>query len=432
MASERLITRVRKDKKGRVLLKGEYQYPNGRYEYTYTNADGKKDKVYSWCLTQTDKPPKGKECEECLRVMEARLARDVQDGISTKKARKQTLDALFEQHIVLRPLKDSTRTNYIYMYNKYISPVFGSRKVSTIRNSEIKAFYGSLIHELGFKPNSMEVINTILHPIFQQAVMDDTIRKNPTDGAMAEIKRSHDWEKPKRSALTEEEQEAFVEYVSNSDTYSHWMPIFTLLLGTGLRIGEATGLRWQDIDFDNDMISVNHNLVYRQDDSGKCDYRVTTPKTKNSVRVVPMVSDVRKALLKERMRQYKDGTCKSRIVGDDGNLYEGFIFYNRFGFVYNPHVINCAIDRIVRDFNAQEAEKAEAEHREPLVIRHFSVHNLRHTFCTRFCENEANLKVIQEIMGHADISTTMDIYNEATEKKKKESFAALEGKIKIS
>lgn len=75
---------------------------------------------------------------------------------------------------------------------------------------------------------------------------------------------------------------------------------------------------------------------------------------------------------------------------------------------------------------------SEKEHREPVLIPHFSVHNLRHTFCTRFCENETNLKVIQEIMCHADISTTMNIYNEATKEKKIESFANLEGKIKIS
>ena len=74
---------------------------------------------------------------------------------------------------------------------------------------------------------------------------------------------------------------------------------------------------------------------------------------------------------------------------------------------------------------------AKKEAREPDLLPHFSVHNLRHTFCTRFCENETNLKVIQEIMGHADISTTMNIYNEATKEKKKESFASLEGKIKI-
>lgn len=72
------------------------------------------------------------------------------------------------------------------------------------------------------------------------------------------------------------------------------------------------------------------------------------------------------------------------------------------------------------------------EKREPVLIPHFSVHNLRHTFCTRFCENETNIKVIQEIMGHSDISTTMNIYAEATESKKQESFKNLIGKMKIS
>lgn len=76
--------------------------------------------------------------------------------------------------------------------------------------------------------------------------------------------------------------------------------------------------------------------------------------------------------------------------------------------------------------------RAATEHREAVVIPHFSVHNLRHTFCTRFCENETNIKVIQDIMGHADISTTMNIYAEATESKKRESFENLQGKIKIS
>ena len=79
----------------------------------------------------------------------------------------------------------------------------------------------------------------------------------------------------------------------------------------------------------------------------------------------------------------------------------------------------------------KEEEDAKAEGREPELLPHFSCHHLRHTFCTRFCENETNLKVIQEIMGHADITTTMDIYNEATKDKKIESFAGLEGKIKI-
>ena len=85
------------------------------------------------------------------------------------------------------------------------------------------------------------------------------------------------------------------------------------------------------------------------------------------------------------------------------------------------------INREIRNYT----ERAIKEGRAPELLPRFSCHHLRHTFCTRFCENETNLKIIQEIMGHADITTTMDIYNEATKDKKKESFAELEGKIKI-
>ena len=112
--------------------------------------------------------------------------------------------------------------------------------------------------------------------------------------------------------------------------------------------------------------------------------------------------------------------------------YSGFIFQNRFGECLNPHAINRAIERISREYNKAETEQAKKENRQPELLPHFSAHNLRHTFCTRFCENETNLKIIQEIMGHADITTTMNVYNEATKEKKLESFSNLEGKIKIS
>ena len=140
-----------------------------------------------------------------------------------------------------------------------------------------------------------------------------------------------------------------------------------------------------------------------------------------------MLGEVKDALLKERKWQREHGLNETVIDG-----YSGFIFTNRFHTVYSPHSINRAIERIRQDYNKEENKLAKKENREPLLIPHFSVHNLRHTFCTRFCENETNIKVIQEIMGHADIKTTMDIYNEATLDKKKESFANLEGKIKLS
>ena len=154
---------------------------------------------------------------------------------------------------------------------------------------------------------------------------------------------------------------------------------------------------------------------------------ITTPKSKAGIRIVPMLSEVKKALLEERLNQMRTGFNQTEIDG-----YSGFIFKNRYGDCLSAHSINRAIERISRDYNEQETAAAKKERRTPELLPHFSAHNLRHTFCTRFCENETNLKIIQEIMGHADISTTMNIYNEATKEKKMESFASLEGKIKIS
>ena len=74
--------------------------------------------------------------------------------------------------------------------------------------------------------------------------------------------------------------------------------------------------------------------------------------------------------------------------------YSGFIFQNRYGEPLNAHYINRAIERISRDYNAEETMAAQKQGREPELLPHFSAHNLRHTFCTRFCENETNLKVI--------------------------------------
>ena len=423
----------RKDQKGRNLKDGETQLPEGRYKYQYTDANGKRHAVYSWRLLPTDRTPAGKREELSLREKEDEIAADQRDGIDGKAARKITLNDMFDAYMAGKVnLKQSTRTNYLYMYKNYVKAEIGTKTLQSIKYSHIKRFYNSLITEKGFKPNSMEIIHTILHPVFTSAVRDGYIRTNPTDGVMAEIKKSHDWEKAKRHALTLDEQAAFIGFISGSEQYKHWLPLFTVFLGTGCRVGEVIGLRWEDCDFENGTISINHNLIYRQQDNGQMALHITTPKTAAGSRTIPMLEEVRKALQEQRKQQLVKGFKSVTVEDDAGKCYTGFCFTNRFGDVLTPHNINRAIERIYKAYNEAETAKAAKEKREPLLIRHFSAHNLRHTFCTRFCENETNIKVIQEIMGHADISTTMNIYAEATEAKKKESFNNLEGKIKIS
>ena len=405
----------RKDNKGRNLRTGEYQRTDGIYQFKYTDSTGKKRVIYSKNLAE-------------LRVKEEAVKQDLKYGIKTRAEVNLTVNDMFQKYIATKTeLKASTLTNYKYMYKNYVQESFGLKKLADVKYSDVKSFYNSLIKEKNFKPNSMEIINTILHPVFTLAVRDGYIRTNPTDGVMREIKQSHNWEKPKRHALTIEQQSAFVEFVANSEIYNNWLPLFTAFLGTGCRVGELIGLRWQDCDFENDVISINHNLIYRQTESGKCEMSITTPKTSAGIRTIPMLPEVRKAFMTERKKQMAQGGNSTVVDG-----YSGFIFLNRESYVHNPMTINRAIVRIYKAYNLEETELAKKEKREPVLIPHFSVHNLRHTFCTRFCENETNIKVIQEIMGHSDIGTTMNIYAEATESKKQESFKNLAGKIKIS
>ena len=144
------------------------------------------------------------------------------------------------------------------------------------------------------------------------------------------------------------------------------------------------------------------------------------------IRIIPMIDEVFDAFLEEYQYQKVIGFCTDEIDG-----YSGFVFCTGDGKVYLPNAINRTIRSICADYNKEEESKAKEENRDPVLLPKFSCHILRHTFCTRFCENETNLKVIQEIMGHADISTTMDVYAEATQEKKKESMTSLQSALLV-
>jgi len=194
-----------------------------------------------------------------------------------------------------------------------------------------------------------------------------------------------------------------------------------------LRIGEALGLRWCDCDFKNNTITIDHTLVYKPTDTNKkYSYQITTPKTRAGIREIPMFLAVRGALLKEK--ENKDRPKSKFSIGK----YTDFIFLNKNGKVFTPSFVFETLKNIVYDYNKDEILLAKQEGREPKCLPPFSAHNLRHTFCTRMCENESNMKLIQDVMGHKNIRTTMDVYNEATADKKQASFEKIEGKFKLA
>ena len=175
------------------------------------------------------------------------------------------------------------------------------------------------------------------------------------------------------------------------------------------------------------MIDVNHTLVYydhRTEGSKKgCYFNVNTTKTPASMRQVPMLDFVKEAFELEKQKQKDlDIHCEVTIDG-----YSDFIFINRFGQAQHQATLNKAIRRIIRDCNDEQFEKSE----EPeVLLPHFSCHSLRHTFTTRMCEAGVNIKVIQDALGHTDISTTLNIYTDVTKELKTSEFKGLDNYFK--
>jgi len=390
----------RKDTKKRVLKEGEYQRANGTYEYRWRTDAGKRNYLYAKTLEE-------------LREKEVALAGDKHDGIRTDN-KKTTLNDVYELWVKLKKgVKDNTFQNYQYMYVQFVYPEFGKNKVALIKRSDIRRFYITLADEYGLKVSTIDNIHTVLHQVLDLVVEDEYLRSNPSDNALKELKQAHNFGADHRKALTVEEQALLVDFLTKNETYHHWLPIITVMLEGGLRVGEATGLRWDDIDLENGLIDINHTLVYYNHSVGGCYFGVNTPKTEAGKRKVPMTQAVKNAFLEERQYQLENGiTCKARIDG-----YTDFVFINRFGEVQHQGTVNKALHRIIRDCNMEVLEKASAKKsKKPTVVLlpRFSCHSLRHTCATRLCEAGINLKVIQDVLGHADITTTMNIYTDAT------------------
>lgn len=401
---------VRKDAKGRVLHKGEFFKKDKQlYCYGYTDAFGARRYIYAKDLGE-------------LREKEKDVKKDELDGIDKYALAQSDLNYVFDRYIATKSeLRGTTKTNYVFTYNRYVRKGFGKKNISSIKYSDVLYFYNALLKE-GLSMSTVESVHCLLHPTFQMAVRDSIIRSNPTDNVMAEMKKKIKGRPEPRHALTVEQQRAFLDFIERPE-YIRWMPLFTVMFGTGVRIGELIGLTWDDIDFANNKITVRHNITYypRVDKNSKCEYELTDPKTESGIRDIPMLDKVREALIAEKTYQEETGNhCIMELGG-----YSGFVFCNRFGHFHNQSTVNREIKRIVEDYNAREEVNARRDGRQPLILPRFSCHITRHTFCTRLCENETNIKVIQTIMGHKDIQTTLQIYAEVSESKKQDVFRQL-------
>lgn len=399
----------RQDTNRIVLRKGESRRPDGRYDFRWTDANGKRHSIYAATLQE-------------LRQKEKDIQLDTLQNINTNN-RYTTVNDMYQKWLELkRGIKDNTLQNYRYMYENFVqSSRLGKMRVSDVRKSDVKAFYNTLVEERGLQSSTLDSIQAVLYQVFDIAVEDEYLRSNPSSNALKEIKRVYNLRPTKRKALTLEEERIFLDFLQSSPTYQHWYPVFAVMLGTGMRVSEIAGLRWEDIDLDKEIISVNHTLVYYKHAVNGCYQNIHSPKSAAGNRIIAMQKTVKEAFIMER--DYQNAMDHHCTVTIDG--YTNFIFINRFGATVHQGTLNKAIRRIVNACNNEIVDK-DPDNELPTLLPNFSCHTLRHTFTTRLVEAGINLKVIQDTLGYADISTTLNIYADVTKEARMESAKKLE------
>ena len=406
MRTRQRTIRIRYDDNNQRLNKGETVRKDGRYCFKWKGRDGMMHYVYALTL-------------ESLRKKESNIQENILLGIREDHS-CTTVNEVFELwKEVKRGIRDRTRSSYIYFYDLFVRPGFGTKKIQQVRKSDVKMFYNSLIEKRGLKVGTVENVHTVLHQVFQIAADDYIIRSNPADRTLTEIKRTIGLDTQPKKALTFEEEKHFFNEIRDMPIYQKWYPLLFIMANTGMRVGEITALRWCDVDLDNGTISVNHTLAYYNHITKNkgCYYNIHLPKTRTSIRTIPLTPSVKEAFLIQRANMELLGLkCKDRIDG-----YSDFIFVNHFGKVLNDSAINKVISRMVRDINKNTIENAD-KNTVPIIIPHFSCHILRHTFATRLCEMGINLKVIQDLLGHKEFTTTMDIYVDVCNSLKKDEL----------
>ena len=383
------MSEKRRDSKNRILRSGESQRKDGRYAYKYIDTFGKPQFVYAWKLVPTDKTPKGKREDKSLREKVKEIQKDIDDGIDPV-GKKMTVCQFYEKHIRNHSnVRYYTKQGRKQLMRILEEDTIGTCSIENVKMSDAKE-WALRMKEKGYSFKTISNYKRSLKAAFYSAIQDDCIRKNPFDFHINTV--IEDDTEPK-IPLSPMQEERLLSFVKSDKVYYKYYDELIILLGTGLRISELCGLTDSDIDFENRTINVDHQIQY----SGKKSYRIETPKTDNGIRKIPMSDCVLEAL--QRLLQNR----KSSDFTVDG--YIGFLFLTRNGTPKMCSSYDAMFRRLVEKYNKNHEEAL------PAVT---TPHTLRHTFCTNMANAGMNPKALQYLMGHANITMTLNYYAHAT------------------
>ena len=381
------MSEKRRDNRGRVLRFGESQRQDGRYAFKYKDSDGSVKFVYSWRLDKNDRAPAGKKRELSLREKEKQIEHDLFDHIVSNGGNYTVLE-LVKKYVSLKTgVRHNTEANYNFVINIIAKADFGKLRIDKVHLSDAKGWLIKLQKE-GRGYSTIHSVRGVLRPAFQMAVDDDLIRKNPFNFELASVVVN---DSVTREAITKKQEREFLSFIQADEHFSRYYDGIYILFHTGLRISEFCGLTIGDIDFKEMRINVDHQLQRKRDMT----YVVEPTKTTSGTRMVPMtkeVADCFRRILANRIKP------KVELMIDG---YTGFLFLdkNEMPMValhwekYFKHIL----DKYNSIYKVQ--------------LPKITPHVCRHTFCSNMAKSGMNPKTLQYIMGHSDISVTLNTYS---------------------
>ncbi len=197
-----------------------------------------------------------------------------------------------------------------------------------------------------------------------------------------------------------------------------------VILGTALRRGEVLGLTWKDVDIENKILRINHQLHYTCA-RGKYKFSISSTKTKSGIREIPLTE----TMIAVFMRLKEE--AKPNRISIDG--YNDFVFINSKGDnVIIPRQLSDSLTAACEKYNKKERVLAAKEDRVPVLLPPITSHILRHTACTRMAEAGIDVKVLQELLGHKRCEVTMNIYNHVGTLRKQKEVEKLENMLVLA
>lgn len=375
-----------KNLKGRECGKGIYQRKDGFYSARFVDRCGNRQEKYFNTL------PEARNWLEDAKYHD-------KHGNTVLPA-DMTVDTWFEFWIanIVGDLSPNTRRNYRERYTRNIQPVIGNMRLADVKPLHCKLVLNRM--EATYAGSTIRQTYIAMGTMFKSALMNDMIQKHPMDGVR--------YTKPVRPAndihfLTVGEQKNFLEVAKRSHNYHQ----YALILETGLRTGEMIGLTWDAIDWDNRTLTVNKTLEFRHKQQ---EWRAGPPKTQHSYRTIPLTKRAYD-ILKEVRAKWESGKKSD-------SLSKTLTYIDRRTGAQASLIM---ADLVFINYRTGEPAKNSSydTHLYKLCdeagIKHFCMHALRHTYATRAIEAGVQPKVLQKMLGHASLSTTMDRYVHVTD-----------------